>query len=437
MKSTLRSDSGRFMVSALLKKHNVAEHVPTVQDDQPLNPYNEIQVLTGHQDIINILKIINDVRLASSADDNLVIIWDVENGDQVHCLQGHTRPVTSMLVHQQSGVMDQYYALVLITGSSDKTIRIWHCDNGICLNIIQDHCSTIKCLVNIHQDSMFCSGGEDLCLWDVQGQLLFKETQPNPDSDVHSIIPIKEDKLVVASSKQSLVIYKVSKDSEKRTLKFHSQLKPHREDIRCITNVTDESFASASLDGEIILWCSNSLQPIKQFNRVEEFEGFDHLYPYSVQHMFILVQRFIFAAVGAGFFVYDSVSGKCVAARKSAHHSKVSYLELLKERCILATCSEDGTVRLWGSSKRRLPVEFSPIEHFLGKSFRDIMSSVTEPELLGECLGHSGSVRMIANFGDEGFASCATDGLIILWKDGLRQRQKRIELATSLLFASS
>lgn len=43
-----------------------------------------------------------------------------------------------------------------------------------------------------------------------------------------------------------LVIYKVSKDSEKRTLKFHSQLKPHREDIRCITNVTGKSFLMLS-----------------------------------------------------------------------------------------------------------------------------------------------------------------------------------------------
>lgn len=432
MLSKLWSDSGRITVNALIRKHDVEENVPVIQDNQPLNPFNEIRVLTGHQDIVNILKIIDDIRLASSADDNLVIIWDVENGDQLHCLQGHTRPVTSMLVHQQNSLKD--HVPVLITGSSDKTIRIWNCDDGICLNTIQDHCSTVKCLVNIEEDFMFCSGGEDLCLWNVQGQLLFKEIQPNKDSDVHSILPIKNEKLVIAFSKQRLVVYYITEVSRRKILKFHSQLQPHRDDVRCLVNVTDESFASASLDGEIILWSSNSLKPIKEFNKIWEFEGRNHLYPYSVQHMFVLDQRFIFAAVGAGFSIFDTLSGKCVAARKNAHHSKVSHIELLRERAMLATCSEDGTVRLWGALNRCLSEELSPIERFLGKS---VASSDTEPKLLGECLGHSGSVRMIENFGNEGFASCAADGLIILWKDGLRERQKRLELASSLLFASS
>jgi hypothetical protein len=54
--------------------------------------------------------------------------------------------------------------------------------------------------------------------------------------------------------------------------------------------VVDESFVSASLDGEIIVWSSNTLQPIKQFNEIREFEGDSHLYPYSVQHLFVLDQ---------------------------------------------------------------------------------------------------------------------------------------------------
>ncbi|CAB3986005.1 WD repeat-containing 41-like [Paramuricea clavata] len=425
----------RISVNKLQRKHIEEVNVPTIQDDQPYNPFNEIRVLTGHQDIINIIKFIDETRLASSADDNLVIIWDFENGDQLHSLQGHTRPVTSILVHEKTGFKHQDSCPVLITASSDKTIRIWDCGDGVCLNTIQDHASTVKCLVNVNaHDFMFCSGGKDLCLWDIEGKLLCQEVQPDNDSDVHSILPIKKDRLVVAFSRQSLVVYTISEILQNKSFKFHSRLRPHRDDVRCLTSVTDESFVSASLDGEIIVWSSNTLQPIKQFNEIREFEGDSHLYPYSVQHLFVLDQRFIFAAVGAGFSIYDALSGKCVAQRENVHHSKVSYIQLLNERFMLATCSADGTVRLWGSTTRHLPDEFSPIEHFLGKSINDITSSITEPGLLGECLGHSGSVRMIADFGAEGFASCASDGLIILWKDGWRERQKRMELATSLLF---
>ena len=34
--------------------------------------------------------------------------------------------------------------------------------------------------MNAH-DFMFCSGGEDLCLWDIKGKLLCKEAQPSSD----------------------------------------------------------------------------------------------------------------------------------------------------------------------------------------------------------------------------------------------------------------
>jgi hypothetical protein len=60
-----------------------------------------------------------------------------------------------------------------------------------------------------------------------------------------------------------------------------------------ISFVLDESFVSASLDGEIIVWSSNALQPIKQFNEIREFEGDSHLYPFSVQHLFVLDQVYL------------------------------------------------------------------------------------------------------------------------------------------------
>ena len=64
-----------------------------------------------------------------------------------------------------------------------------------------------------------------------------------------------------------------------------------------ISFVLDESFVSASLDGEIIVWSSNALQPIKQFNEIREFEGDSHLYPFSVQHLFVLDQVLVFCHV--------------------------------------------------------------------------------------------------------------------------------------------
>ena len=49
-------------------------------------------------------------------------------------------------------------------------------------------------------------------------------------------------------------------------------------------------FASASLDGAIVLWSSHSLSYTRQFNFVKNYEGPSHTYPSSTQHVFTVDQ---------------------------------------------------------------------------------------------------------------------------------------------------
>lgn len=49
-------------------------------------------------------------------------------------------------------------------------------------------------------------------------------------------------------------------------------------------------FASASLDGAIVLWSSHSISYTRQFNFVKNYEGPNHTYPASAQHVFTVDQ---------------------------------------------------------------------------------------------------------------------------------------------------
>ena len=53
---------------------------------------------------------------------------------------------------------------------------------------------------------------------------------------------------------------------------------------------SDSMFASASLDGAIVLWSSHSLSYTRQFNFVKNYEGPNHTYPASAQHVFTVDQ---------------------------------------------------------------------------------------------------------------------------------------------------
>lgn len=54
--------------------------------------------------------------------------------------------------------------------------------------------------------------------------------------------------------------------------------------------ILDGMFASASLDGAIVLWSSLTFSYTRQFNFVKNYEGPCHTYPSSAQHLFIVDQ---------------------------------------------------------------------------------------------------------------------------------------------------
>jgi len=49
--------------------------------------------------------------------DRTVRLWDVESGGQLHCFEGHTDAVTSVVLTPRGDFA--------ISGSADKTVRLW------------------------------------------------------------------------------------------------------------------------------------------------------------------------------------------------------------------------------------------------------------------------------------------------------------------------
>ena len=44
-------------------------------------------------------------------------------------------------------------------------------------------------------------------------------------------------------------------------------------------------FASGSLDGTIVVWNAETFSPVQSFNCVDDYQGDDRMYRYSIQHM--------------------------------------------------------------------------------------------------------------------------------------------------------
>nr|XP_006814031.1 PREDICTED: WD repeat-containing protein 41-like [Saccoglossus kowalevskii] len=435
------------------KSNKRPQQVPVVSitDDQPCNPYTEVQVLSAHTDIVQHLLKIDDNRCVSAADDNTAIIWDIQTGKKLATLAFHSRPITSMLVIQSEHVQNEYLTeKVLLTGSSDKTIAFWDLENGQLLHTVNEHNSTVKCLVTWEDCHIFCSAGKDLCVFSHHGILITKFSRQDEDADIQCLLPIKNNRVVVAFQ-SVLAVYKLILSDEEEVLRVeHWKTLPsslqHREAIRCLIKISDVSFASGSLDGTIMVWTSHGLNPSREFNFIKKYKGDHHAYPFSVQHMVAIEERYILAAIGSGFCLYDVIKETCLAQSINSHYSKILHINFVYNGMFVATCSLDGTIRLWGSRPINDEVtgnSKSVLSKFMGSSApnshdgrsrrRSGDVSVFHPVLLGECYGHSGAVNAFVDFGYDGLVSCGTDQLLLLWKDGEIQSSKRNDIIRQML----
>src|SRR5437764_471438 len=77
-------------------------------------------------------------RALTGANDCTVRLWDVETGQCLRVLEGHTERVRSV-----AWSADQRHVL---SGSADKTVRLWDVETGRCLRVLEGHTITVRSL---------------------------------------------------------------------------------------------------------------------------------------------------------------------------------------------------------------------------------------------------------------------------------------------------
>lgn len=119
-------------------------------------------ILSGHTDSITCLQVAEDLPhpnfpvLMTGSWDRTVRIWNLESGKEVGIIRGHTRGIRAL----------QFDAAKLITGSMDATLKIWNWRTGECLRTLRGHGDAVICLT--YDSQLLVSGSADstIRVWD-------------------------------------------------------------------------------------------------------------------------------------------------------------------------------------------------------------------------------------------------------------------------------
>lgn len=114
-----------------------------------------VQALRGHSDGIMCLQYSDALGagpgpiVVTGSYDRTARVWDVDTGAALQVLRGHTRGVRCL----------QFDAVKLITGSMDRTLKIWNWRTGALIRTLQGHTAGI---VSLHfNDDLLVSGSAD------------------------------------------------------------------------------------------------------------------------------------------------------------------------------------------------------------------------------------------------------------------------------------
>lgn len=196
------------------------------------------------------------------------------------------------------------------------------------------------------------SAGNDkhLNIWKTDGELVdLIERNEQENLNCVLILPnsreTRDVRVVTAGNGAEMVVYSLT---EKRCV---SLLVAHREPVRCLISLSPTLFASASIDGQIVIWSATTLTKLFDLNFHKTYINADHVYIYNVHQLVKLSEQYLAACIGNGYAVYKVTekSAETVMECLNAHSATVLSIAPLYYGTALVTSSADTTIRIWSS----------------------------------------------------------------------------------------
>jgi len=292
----------------------------------------------------------------TGSDDTNINVYDTNTGVMRTTLEGHEGGVWAL----------QYEGNTLVSGSTDRTVRVWDIAKGECTQIFHGHTSTVRCLqiltptrigrtaegkeIRMPKQPLIITGSRDssLRVWKLptpsdqtylpppQEQEAFLNPQNNPyflrtlSGHSHSVRSISAhgDTLVSGSYDHSVKVWRISTGEILHTLRGHSQkvysvVLDHRRN-RCI---------SGSMDNMVKVWSLETGQAI--FN----LEGHTQL----VGLLDLSHDRLVSAAADATLRIWDPETGQCKNTL-TAHTGAITCFQHDGRKIISGS---DRTLKMW------------------------------------------------------------------------------------------
>lgn len=258
--------------------------------------------------------IIHNNYLITGSSDRTIKVWDIENFKLITKLTAHTGAVYSLAIQNNN----------LISASTDKTIRIWNLDTLKLSTSILAHENQIYCIYC--KDNFLISSSLDktIKIWNIEAKSLIGVIKL--ELSAWSII-IHQNKVIAGLSDGSLRVFNLANGS------LISSCKEHTEAITQIKIYNNKLYTS-SKDKTVKIWNIDNLSLINDIKDIKQ-----------VIWCLLIENNYIFTGGDDRTLrVYDTNQNKTIQ-NINAHNDWISQLISYNNKVI--SLSADGVFKLW------------------------------------------------------------------------------------------
>ncbi|MEE0882640.1 MAG: PEGA domain-containing protein, partial [Bacteroidales bacterium] len=166
-----------FSTKIKIEENKIAQYTFTLQEKPKFTEYKLLKTLNGHSDDVYSVSYSPDgTKIVSGSLDKTVKIWDVNTGQCLKTLEGHSNVVTSV-AYSPDGRK-------IVSVSGDKTIKIWDANTGQCLKTLEGHSYWIKSVAYSPDGTKIISGSADktIKIWDANTGKCLKTLEGHTNS---------------------------------------------------------------------------------------------------------------------------------------------------------------------------------------------------------------------------------------------------------------
>ncbi len=308
--------------------------LPTIAPPSPWQKTQLRRTLSGHSDVVKSVAISPDGKiLVSGSYDKTIKVWDLVTGKLLHTLTGHTQRVTCIAISPDGQI--------IASGSYDRTIKLWAITSGELLGTLTGHLDRIRHIAFSPNGQTLISIAQKIMLWAVRTGKLLLTLNGHSDSARLATFSPDGQTCVIGSLDGTIDLWNPHSGKRLRTFSRPSGGITTSGITSLAFSPDGQTLASGS-NMVIQLWNPHTGQRLRTFS--SESGGIASSGTTSVT--FSPDGQTLASGCGTTIQLWDLQSGKrlCVL---SGHSKSVESIAFSPNRDILVSGSDDQTIKIW------------------------------------------------------------------------------------------